>query len=222
MDLLSSIATCSLHGDSALVIAMAMAFSHGNPYTVLNVAESALDSAAEEQDVSSKPEAAGAAHARAAADAQLRDMLADDGLPVVGVLPVPASWAAQFGRKPTDLLNQCINISIATAKLSEFEYACGGRSDRSCVLREYALATGMDWLEQDVLDELALQGLSKDPSAAPDPERTATSPLTASTAEERDREWGADRLFFVLPSDPPASLSPARAKRTSVAPKAKR
>jgi Transglycosylase SLT domain len=201
MDLLSAIATCSLHGDVTLVIAIAMTFSQGNPYAVRNVDERAVDSYALEQEDSLRlpVSAATKPKTRAEAEAQMRSIIASDGVPVVGLLPVPVSWAAQFGRKPTDLFNPCINVSIATAKLSEFEYECGKRG-RSCVLKEYASAAAMDDLEQDVLDELAVEGLSKQRTAVVETEEMLRSPLKAAAAEERDRQWGADRLFFVLPS----------------------
>lgn len=222
MDLLSAIATCSLHGDISLVIAMAMSFSHGNPYTVLNAAEDLDDAYVQEQEDPLRLPGPGTANAtkaprtRAEAEAQLRAMAESHGAPVVGLLPVPVEWAAQFARKPTDLFNGCINISIATAKLSEFEYECGAKTPkagRACVLAAYAEAVGMDDFEQDVLDELDAQGQSKPQAAVIETEEMLNAPLKAQTTEDRDRQWGADRLFFDLPPSSNAPpQSPAAAK----------
>jgi hypothetical protein len=200
MDLLSAIATCSLHGDFSLVIAMAMTFSHGNPYMVQNAVEEV--SYVQEQEDPLRlpmPAASKAPRSHAEAEAQLRNIAGSEGAPVVGLLPVPVSWAALFARKPMDLFNACTNVSIATAKLSEFEYECGGpKAGRNCVLRAYAQAVGMDDLELDVLAELTTQGMSKQGPAVIETEEMLSAPVKAAAGEDRDRQWGADRLFFVL------------------------
>lgn len=204
MDLLSAIATCSLHDDITLVIAMVMAFSQGSPYAIQNAAqpEPAVQYTSEEDPLRLPvAEPVKAPRSRAEAEAKLRGMTADGGLPVLGLLPVPAAWAAMFGRKPTELFNPCINLSIATARLSEFEYNCG-KAGRTCVLREYAKAAELEYLEQDVLDELGATDAGAHGRAGVIDETDAMlrAPVSGGAGEDRTRDWGADRLFFALPA----------------------
>lgn len=221
MDLLSAIATCSLHSDVTLVIAMAMTFSRGNPYMVQNPVEEAAYTQEPEDSLRLPMPAAApkAPRSRAEAEAQLRSAVDGDGAPVVGLLPVPVSWAAEWGRKTKDLFNVCINVSIATAKLSEFEYDCGGaKASRTCVLHAYAEAVGMEDLELDVLAEITTQHMGKQGPAVIETEGMLRAPLKADS-EDRARQWGADRLFFVLPTkEAPAGAGTAGAK--SAAPSA--
>lgn len=221
MDVLSVIATCGLHGDVTLVIAMAMMFSHGNPYMVQDVAKDADDAYVEEEGESLRLPVARAPKAprtRAEAEAQLRSIVSDKGAPVVGLLPVPVSWAGIFGRTPSELFNPCVNVSIATAKLSEFEYECGGsKGTRDCVLQRYAEAAAMEDFGQDVTDELDMQGMSKQGPAVIETQEMLSAQVQTG-AEDRDRQWGADRLFFAWPTAQSPKAAKSGSRESPVAP----
>jgi hypothetical protein len=205
VDLLNTIAACSLHADLTLVIAMALTFSHGNPNTVQDTAESlgvAAIGSAQTDDPMRLPVASivQPPKTRAEAEALLARKSADRTTLVAGLVPVPPAWAALFGRKPKDILNPCINISIATAMLSEFDYECG-KQGRACVLQRYAEASGLEFLADDVLEELRAQGAAKAAQDVIDTEEMLTAPVLTGGSEDRDRDWGADRLFFAMPKD---------------------
>jgi hypothetical protein len=198
MSVLAAILTCSLHNDDALVRAIADN-AQGNVYSVINPD---LD-----------PEAAAAApvpRALDAAVAQLNELVAQGATPLLGVMQVPPSWAAIFGREPRDLFEPCINVSIATAMLSSFDYDCASkvrpplkgeaavRARRTCVLRRYAAEVRMPDLETVVTLALRYQHSSRSAPTA-----LADAPIFAPLSGG-DRSWGSDCLFLA----PPASAPP--------------
>lgn len=118
--------TCTLYADEALVRALVEVTSHGNPYAVID-AHPDPTSGAEPPDGPVGLEAARAAVA---------DVERAGGVPLVGLMPVPAAWAGRFGRAPEELFDGCVNLSIATAMLSSFEQACvAGATDRAADIR---------------------------------------------------------------------------------------
>jgi len=71
----------------------------------------------------------------AAAQARVSELESNGGVPLIGLLPVPPSWASAFGRSVADLFDSCTNIAIGTAMLSNFAQQCASdanpRSDRA-------------------------------------------------------------------------------------------
>jgi hypothetical protein len=202
MDVLAAILTCSLHGDDALVRAI-VDNAHDNPFAVLTPE---LDAATDPQP-----------HTLDAAVAQLKAAAADGGEPRLGLMQVPAPWASAFGRKPQDLFEPCINISIGTAMLSEFDYVCAkskptqapaaAAARRACTLRLYAEAIRMPELVT-----VAMLGIRY--QRAP-PTLPSDAPIFPSTPT--GRAWGSDCLLVPAPSEERrgsvrARLQPVRPK----------
>lgn len=203
MDLLTILSTCSLAKDFGLVLAMTMAFSHGDRFTVRAAAEVGD---VELSDLSEDDDAPTTARTKEVALADLKRVVD----PVVGLLPVPVAWAALYQATPADLLDACINVSIATAQLSEFERACAarGRRARSCALHAYVAAAEIPLFEmaaQDALREHAI------PSAGPsviESEAVYGASVFAGTGTP-SRTRGADRVFVHTSSEPAAPKQPA-------------
>jgi hypothetical protein len=182
MDVFAAILTCSLHSDDALVRAI-VDNAHANPFAVLTPE---LDASA----------AAPAPASYEGAVAQLHDASVHGLRPLLGLMQVPAEWAEMFGRVPEDLLEPCVNVSIGTAMLSAFDYACThtakraqatapSATRRTCVARRYALAIGMPDLETVVTLELRTHpGDLVEPTSAP-----------IFPSLRLERTWGADRLL---------------------------
>jgi hypothetical protein len=150
MDLLTVIATCGFSRNYPLVLGMIMAYSQGEPHTVHAAGEFA--DAQLDNEAVDEPEAAGT---KEAAIAQMKRI----ERPLVGLLPVPAAWAMTYQATPEDLLDPCINLSVGTAQLSEYERRCakrGARGDaaQSCAVHEYAQAAGIPLFEELALEEL--------------------------------------------------------------------
>ena len=193
MHVLAAILTCSLHGDAALVRAI-VDNVHDNPFSIVSP-ELDPDSDAP----STAPQTLDAAVA------QLREVTAHGGQALVGLMQVPVAWASAFGRDPRDLFDPCINISIGSAMLSGFDYACAKSagagapktsaasafaSRRGCILRRYAQAIQMPELTVVVALTLRYQ------RASPAPVNDA--PIFALAPERR--AWGSDCMFVPTPS----------------------
>jgi hypothetical protein len=209
MDLLTTIATCSLANDFTLVFAMAMSFSQGNPYTVKDATEVAAAPlyGTEIAPDASDDRASATPRTREEAVAALKRFKADGPQPLIGLLPVPAVWAGQFQRKPTDLLDACVNVSIASAMVSEFEEACGPKAGRACVLQRYAKAAGIEMFAQDVLELIRTQGLPKTGAAVVETDDVFDAPVFA---DDPKRDWGADKIFFVTAHPKQQKAQPLR------------
>jgi hypothetical protein len=143
------------------------------------------------------------------------------GEPVLGLMQVPAPWAAVFHKQPQELFDPCTNIAIATAKLSELEYDCSrpAKSNRRnsaahfkvadaihirpCVAHKYAQAIGVPEFELVVLLELRHQSSSGRAGPA---EMSATSILGIDRAPAHS----GDQLFFevVTPAPPSPLVNP--------------
>ena len=152
MDPLTVLSTCSLAKDFTLVLAMMLTFSRGEPYTV----RSALDAV---EVVPLRDPAVAGENGERTVEAALAEMHRIKE-PFVGLLPVPVAWASLYEFQPKDLLDPCINVSVATAQLAEHEHRCGRRARaRECALRAYAEAARMPLLEVAVLDTIREQHL---------------------------------------------------------------
>jgi hypothetical protein len=216
MDLLTAIASCSLHSDLGLVLAIAITFSGGNPYAVEDA--SAIGNAtgidAQVPSTMSLDGKPSLPKSRADALGALERIKSNDGAPLVGLLPVPPSWAVMFGRKPAELFNPCVNVSIATARLSEFEYECGSRK-RPCVLKKYAQAIGMEELELGVMAQLQGNRLSRTGTpAVVESDAMFQSPILPGSPDESKRDWGPDRVFFPKPQERASKETSNAAKKS--------
>jgi hypothetical protein len=190
MDLLSAVLACSLHADPNAVAAIAMAYGHGNPYAVIdaNAAEDEYDGMVAddrpvERLISSVDEGLAAA----------TRISEQGGAPLVGLLPIPPAWAAVFQRPVAELFDPCINIAIASAMLSNFEYECGGRASRRCVLRKYGEAVGLPLFAETVSAELSSRRLRV---LVNDAESHAHEAQIFVGVPNKQRSWGPDRIFF--------------------------
>lgn len=190
MDLLATILTCSLYAsDDAVVRAIAEGPSGKNPYFVVNTAAPAEDLA-----VAPKTEKEAATRSR--------ELLAQGGRLLLGLLEVPPLWIDAFGRPLESAFDPCINIAIGTAMLSEFDAECTGpvlpRTERArrlertnlraCVLRRYEAAIGAEDFADAILLELSVQP----PASASIEDAPIFAPPSART-------WGPDRLLMPLP-----------------------
>lgn len=200
MDLLTLIETCSVAKDTALVLAMALSFSGGNPYTVQ------LPREADELDMEETADKSAAAptRSRETAVAELRRMLAGGEAPVAGLLPATAAMARELERPVEDLLDPCAGLGIATSMVSAAEFDCeqerskGQRkAQRQCVLQRYARAVGLEFFAEDVLGKIEEQDM---PSADAPMVVETTAIREAAVYAEADsgRAWGADRIFITV------------------------
>jgi hypothetical protein len=190
MDLLATILICSLYAsDDAVVRAIAEGPSAKNPYFVVNTAAPADGLVA---PPTTEKEAA----------ALSRELIAEGGRPVLGLLEVPPSWIDAFGRPLASAFDPCVNIAIGTAMLSEFDAECADKvprrterarmlertNRRVCVLRKYEAAIGAEDFADAILLELSVQ---KPASASIEDAPIFAPPIV--------RAWGPDRLLVPLP-----------------------
>jgi hypothetical protein len=195
MDLLATILTCSLYAEGdAVVRAIAEGPSGKNPYFLVNTA-------APVEGLALAPTTEKEAALRS------RELIAQGGRPLLGLLEVPPSWIDAFGQSLESAFDPCINIAIGTAMLSEFDAECASKvaprterarmlertNRRVCVLRKYEAAIGAEDFADVILLELSVQGPAS-PSIGDAP---IFAPPTART-------WGPDRLLVPLP----AALAP--------------
>lgn len=208
MDLLTVLASCSLAKDFGLVLAMALTYSQGEPFTV----QSAADVGDVPLDDTELPADEEAPRTRETARAEMRRLKH----PVVGLLPVPVEWASRYQHTPEDLLDACAGVSVATAQLSEYERACVGhrRGARECALHAYVEAAGIPLFELAVLDALRGQHLPSNAGAvAVDTEEILGAGLFAPDGPA-DRVRGANRMLVSVdppPAQPPPPPAPATA-----------
>ena len=80
----------------------------------------------------------------------------------MGLLPVRPSWGEEFGKRLDELFHPCTNVAVASAKISEFDYACRSRGTqqavgrRACVLQRYAASLALPALPRAVLADMAV------------------------------------------------------------------
>jgi hypothetical protein len=188
---LAALLSCSLYADDALVTAIAD-----------NVEQNPLSIVTPDERSDSDTAAAGPS-TMDQARAKLGEIMARGGAPLIGLMQVPPAWARTFGREPADLFDSCVNVSIGTAMLSEFDYACArsGRPGgvrtpakgpsgvaevrRRCVIDRYASAIGTP----EVATVVTLDLRYSRPRPSIESDAPIYSPLSAT------RTWGADCLF---------------------------
>jgi len=199
MDILTAILACSLYADDNLVRAIVQSTSQSNPYSV-------IDSGAE-PGVDEPPPPAPRTPEEALT--RMNEIAERGGAPLLGLMQVPPSWAGLFGREPRDLFDPCINISIGTARISEFDHECSAQAklrpawprkrrrtklipsameNRPCVLRKYAETIGMP--DFAVVTSFELDQQKSKALVA----RASEGPIFYAAVAERT--WGTDRIFF--------------------------
>jgi hypothetical protein len=203
MDVLAAILACSLYpNDDALVRALT-AEAHANPDFVY---DPTVDPAASDQP----PEPRSAAQAIARAE----EVQLKQATPLLGLLAIPPSWLAAYGRSVSDAFDACTNVAIGTAYLAAFDAECSrapGRprhpapaavERRACVLRRYADA--LDMPELVLVVNLELRSLRSVPPAV------FEAPIFEAAPEH---PWGPTQIL--APVDPAltAAPSPAPASR---------
>jgi hypothetical protein len=192
---LAALLACSLYADDALVTAIADNVEQ-NPLSIVT------------PDEHSDSDAAGTAPSTIdQARAKLGEIMARGGSPLLGLMQVPPAWARTFGREPEELFDACVNVSIGTAMLSEFDYACARHvrtaragavrlavadSRRRCVADRYADAIGMP--EVATVVTLDLRYSRSLPAVASD------APIYAPARAVPG--WGADCLLVYRAADP--------------------
>jgi hypothetical protein len=210
--ILALILSCSLHYDDALVSAFVQRVSDGNIYFVGDLA-----TATSYDHITSLPEAL----------ALVADIQKHGGRPAVGLMALPVTWAARYGRSTAELFDGCINISVGTDAMATFAAACAGPStrphlrsktrrrrrlpaaaNRACILRHFDTELGVHGYPEGVLAQLAkMAAKASDPGVDSPPARSSAFPDNTDETDARDRtDWSNPRLYF---SSPPAP-SPAR------------
>ena len=199
MDILTIVLACSLHFDDQLVTALVHKVSNDNPLMVGDLVTLTTHDHLTSED-----------QAKAVVD----DIIKHGGRPAVGLLGIPTTWAARYGRTPGELFDGCTNIAVGTAALSEFAHQCSPRHrsgrrrtasgrtlnrERICILSQLGDALGASGYGDAVLAEIATRrdrsaDLDTDPPAA-------TSPIDISLDETR--------IFAQAPSTTTRSATPA-------------
>jgi hypothetical protein len=224
MDVLSAVVACSLFLDDQLVRAVIQVNSQGNPLFVGDTISLVSYDSVKTPDQ--------ARHV-------LEVISEKKGRAVVGLMGVPPEWGAALDYSTEQLWDACINVSVATAKLSAFSYDCAhpsGRSPRraparprperfspttrACVLKRYGQAVGIPTFAAAVLKAIE-QDSSSDGTPAGEAEAADASPIfpdAAGEASRHDLDWSNTRLFFPssesAPTGPPSSpLRPSAPKR---------
>ncbi len=190
MDIAALLLACSVHADDAMLLSIAYVQGRGDPYVVIDVSPQA----SERDDAHGVGAATSSSTAARAAVARI---VAVGGEPVLGLLPVRPEWASEFGKTLDDLFDPCGNIAVASAKLSEFEHACGRVGKRrGCILDLYGRSLGLPALRRAVLADLTLPN--------PFPGDGATE------SETRAGQGGSDLFFATTPIAPvPALRTPS-------------
>lgn len=169
MDALAALLlSCSLHLDDPLLLGVIDAVSSANVFAVLDVA--GLDEASVDMPPGSANEA------RLALDR----IASLGGSPVVGLLPARLEWFEELGKPLERLFDGCLQVEVASAKISEFDYQCrslgnvpSARSRRACTLDRYGQSLGLPALGRFVM--LQLERSSAPPPTPNDPTALADS-----------------------------------------------
>jgi len=153
MDIAALLLACSVHPDDSLLSSIAYVYSRESRYAVVDVRLHDLD-----QDAPGRVMDPGSP---AAARAVIDRIAAAGGEPVFGLLPVRVEWLSEFGKTLDDALQPCGSIELASAKISEFDYACRSSGvqpvqRRSCTLDLYGRALHLPALRHAVLADLSL------------------------------------------------------------------
>ena len=187
MDVLTAILACSLHPDEHLVRAVVDVQSAGHQFFVGDL--TTLDSNDSARDATTAQSLVAA--------------IKDRGhRPAIGLMGLPAPWAQVYGRDANELWDTCTNISVGSAKLSEFDFQCSTQAKRRrrgsatatrvCILQKYAAELG---LPRAFVAEVLIRATST----------SAQSPSTAADQEaaSADNGW-APPGFPGSPSPYPA------------------
>jgi hypothetical protein len=211
-----------LHTDDDLVRALALVYSHGNPYFVADARALALGDVSASSDAEASPEED--------ARTSLAQIVKSGGQPLVGLLAVPTTWAGVYGRHPGALFEPCTNISIGTAMLSAFDAECAPRAPprarprvrpsapstarRACILERYAEAIGAPPSELAQAVEAQRAALRAEPE--PPPQTVESAALFADGTDDgsgSDDGSPSAQIFFpaapVVPSPRPSASAPA-------------
>jgi hypothetical protein len=202
MDVLAIILACSLHPDDALVRTLVDVQSSGNVYFVGDLATLETNDSLKSADTA----------LRFAQELQRRG-----GRPAVGLLGVPLSWAARYGRAPAELFDACTNVAIATAAFAEYGDRCSGRlvtghgrqrhsrrprgdssraSLRLCLLSRFARDLGVSSKPAAILQRLV--PVAPPPNAGPVDESARVSPVFEGSATEESQRPGRDTTPSLL------------------------
>jgi hypothetical protein len=204
MDLLTVISACSVARDFTLVLAMATTFSQGNAFAVKDDVElenPPLYDPVYDPEMGSDSDQS-VPRSRDAALAKVKRLRAAGRTPLVGILPVPLSWVEGFRRRPAELLDPCINVSVGSAMVAQFEYECGRKGGRRCVLESYARAGGFERFAEHVLEEIEANDYPDGADVVVESDVVFSNPIYPTRSE--DRNWGADQIFFTTRSRPGA------------------
>ncbi|HLK40938.1 MAG TPA: hypothetical protein VKU41_29510, partial [Polyangiaceae bacterium] len=187
MDVLAAILTCSLYADDALVRAI-VDNAHDNPFAILT------------PEIEGGGEGETQPRDRETALAKLEELTGRGDRPLLGLMQVPVAWASFFGREPQELFDPCVNLSIGSAMLSEFDYACargirshssgrtvGSPARRPCATLRYAEAVGVPELTTVVTLNLRYQ--------RPDSSTPSAAPIFSSALDQGP--WGARRMLVL-------------------------
>jgi hypothetical protein len=178
-----------------------MSHSAGDPFVVREADAAEVDDAYDDED-----EAPEGPRTREAALLDIRRLKQ----PLIGLLPVPPAWAAIYQHRPEDLLDPCINVSVATAQLSAYERRCARRRDpRSCALHAYAQEVDALMFEFEVLDALASDNPPRRaPVMVETPEILGANPMVSGSPSRSD---GRGMFVFTEPLPAPAPETDAKA-----------
>ena len=174
MDIATLLLACSVHPDDALLSSIAYVYSRESRYAVVDVSSDDFN-----QDAPGLVMVPGSP---TAARAVVEQIVATGGEPVFGLLPVRLEWLSEFGKTLADAMEPCGSIELASAKISEFDYACR-RSGvqlvqrRACTLDLYGRALHLPALRPAVLADLSLP--SPLPGGTSDPEVTGPEAPTS-------------------------------------------
>jgi len=215
VDVLAIILACSLHPDDALVRALVDVQSSGNTFFVGDLATLKTNDGL------------------ASADAALRyaeDLARHGGRPAVGLLGVPLSWAARYGRSPIELFDGCTDVAIATAAFAEYQARCAParlraprdrvrvpRSPRrprppdvaiyrACVLSRFASDLGLTATPEALLRRLAATaGSSSDHGGDAPCERSLLFVDSADDERREAQRRPKSHIFLDTPSPSPSA-----------------
>lgn len=194
MDILTAaIIACSLHSDEALVRALVQGQSQSVQYFVGDLTEL---------------KGSGAPRQREEAAALLLTVEKKGHRAALGFLGIPADWAEAFGHQPADLWDACVNISVGTAKLSEFDYECRSpkrqtprpTANRACIVRRFARALNLPAPQVTLFVSGILANL-RDIARRP---AIRQAPAEGHVDAQPNAEWSTD-LFF---GREPAQVAP--------------
>lgn len=149
MDILIWVLSCSLFGDDLFVQAVINTQSSAYEYYVGDSSNTVQGIYPDNIKMSEKV---------------ISKVIREGGRPLIGLMGIPSEVAAEYGRKPADLLDPCINISVGTAILSELTTTCRqGHFLRYDLAKKYGALLGYkdDYFANSVISNLQFLGMKK-------------------------------------------------------------